>query len=79
MVKLMYHMIKAPNVMVIAMIVVIRMLINHVVAKVGRMLSAFIARRKGISKRIVTNGKRNKKVNVLTHKTRVAPGHPKAM
>ena len=49
MVKLMYHMVLTPIIMVIATIVVTRMLITHIVrAKAGIMLSYFIERRKGI-------------------------------
>ena len=48
-VKLMYHMVPTPIIMVITMIVVTRMLISQAVrVEVGRMLSDFIARRKGI-------------------------------
>ena len=66
--------------MVVAMIVVIRMLIIHAArSKARTMLTTFIARRKGISKRIVTSGKGNRKMSHLTCKTRVALVHPRAM
>ena len=80
MVKLMSHMVSTPIIVVIYMIVVTRMLISDIVrVEARRMLSAFIARRKGISKRIVINGKDNRKRNLLKHRTRIAPIHPRAM
>ena len=68
--KLLCHVVQAPIIVVVAVIMVKRMLISHALrARARRLLRPFIARRRGISKRIFTSGKENKKRSFLPLKT----------